>query len=189
VTIRFSVAKVWDLPSRSGLLASGWVLGGTIEPGAVLANPDGATARVLGVEFQSPRDRETGQVTLLLERTSPSPVAEETTLTSVSSPADQASYEYHLIFATEERTPPPQTVMISEVTLGPERTVLYHRGQKRWNFNRDLGTSLLYDDRNQGRAQRVSQAEAEATCRDMGTRLPSPEDLRQLILAGEAQQS
>jgi hypothetical protein len=186
VTIRFSVAKVWDLSSRKGLLAAGWVLGGTIEPGTVLADPDGATTTVLSVEFQSPADRESGQTTLLLERTTPSPVVAEVTLTAVSSPAELATYEYLLVFETEERTPPPQTVLISEVTLGPPRTVLYHRGLKQWQFNRSLGASLLYDDRNQGRTQRVSRAEAEETCRRMGTRLPTETDLRHLVLSGEA---
>lgn len=74
MTIRFSVERMYDLADEKGLLASGWILGGDISPGMVLGDGTGARTTVLAIEFESPEDRRTGQITLLLERTTPSPV-------------------------------------------------------------------------------------------------------------------
>jgi hypothetical protein len=77
MTIRFSIERVFDLPQRSGLLASGMVLEGEIRPGMTLWDEStGRSAMVLGVEFETPADRRSGRTTLLMERTTPSPVIE-----------------------------------------------------------------------------------------------------------------
>ena len=83
--VRFSVEAVFDLSNRAGLLASGKVLAGVIRPGMILLDEDsGRSAKVLGVEFQSPADRRTGRTTLLVERTRDSPVTEGRTLTATT---------------------------------------------------------------------------------------------------------
>jgi hypothetical protein len=75
VAIQFRIETVFDLSTQAGLLASGWVLDGVIRAGQTLRDErTGAETLVIGVEFQSPRDRERGQVTLQLSRTAPSPV-------------------------------------------------------------------------------------------------------------------
>jgi len=64
-------------------LASGRVLSGVISKGTVLRDEtSGAQTTVLAVEFLTPADREAGRRTLLLERTTPSPVVEGRVLTS-----------------------------------------------------------------------------------------------------------
>ena len=70
----FSVSSVADLRSRGGLLATGTVLDGVIAAGAVLSDEAGHAVEVLGVEFMTPRNRAEGTVTLVLQRTEPSPV-------------------------------------------------------------------------------------------------------------------
>ena len=83
--VRFSIETVFDLPQRSGLLASGKVTEGVISAGMVLREEStGLPVRVLGVEFESPADRRTGRITLLLEREPRSPVARGRTLTGRS---------------------------------------------------------------------------------------------------------
>jgi hypothetical protein len=186
VAIRFVVANVWDLSSRSGLLASGWVIGGPIEPGAVLRGDYGATTRVLGLELQSPADRRTGQLTYVLERTDPSPVVADATLTVVSRMADPPTYEYLVLFQSEEQTALPVTVLVSEVTLGPPRAINYHQSQRRWTFNPALGARLLFDDEILDQTRRVSRAEAEEVCQSLGTTLPTDPELRNLMRTGAA---
>jgi hypothetical protein len=72
--MRFSVRDVVDLKSRGGLLATGKVLDGAVAAGAVLSDGAGRAVEVLGVEFMTPRNRAEGTVTLVLQRTDPSPV-------------------------------------------------------------------------------------------------------------------
>lgn len=71
---QFLVTRVWDLPDRDGLVTSGKKLAGKLKQGIVLSDEAGRTTRVLALEFLSPRDIATGEVTILLERTRPSPV-------------------------------------------------------------------------------------------------------------------
>lgn|SRR6059058_5612849 len=66
-TARFSIAMVFDLPMRAGLLASG---------------------TVLGVEFETPTDRRLGRSTLPMERTDRRLVIEKTS--QQGSPTDGA---------------------------------------------------------------------------------------------------
>jgi hypothetical protein len=76
----FVVTRVWDLPDRDGLVTSGKKLTGTLETGLILQNNLGHWTRTLALEFLSPRDIALGEVTILLERTNPSPVQPGTTL-------------------------------------------------------------------------------------------------------------
>jgi hypothetical protein len=81
--VRFSVETIFDLPQRSGLLASGRVLEGTIRPGMTLCDQStGQRATVLGVEFPSVTDRRLGRTTLLVERTTGSPLVAGRVLTT-----------------------------------------------------------------------------------------------------------
>ena len=85
MAVRFSVEMVFDLPQRAGLLASGKVLEGVISKGTVLQDETtGARTTVIGVEFGTPADRQTGRVTLLLARTVPTPVVEGRVLTNAT---------------------------------------------------------------------------------------------------------
>lgn len=79
----FQVTHVFDLPDRDGLLTSGKTLAGKVQPGMVLQDQSGRTARVLALEFLSPRDIRTGEVTVTLERTDPSPVQPSAVLTAM----------------------------------------------------------------------------------------------------------
>ena len=75
-TAQFLIEEVTDLRSRGGLLVSGKVLAGQISTGETLRDAvTGATARVLGVEFETPQDRTLNRITLVVERTDPTPVA------------------------------------------------------------------------------------------------------------------
>lgn len=73
---QFLIEEVVDLPSRGGLLVTGKVLAGQISRGERLLDAvTGATAEVLGVEFETPRSRELNLTTLVVERVTPTPVA------------------------------------------------------------------------------------------------------------------
>jgi len=74
------VTNVFDLKDRHGLLATGQMQG-RVRPGMTLQDSRNRTVRVLGLEFRSPRDIATGEVTILLERTQPSPVRPDVILT------------------------------------------------------------------------------------------------------------
>lgn len=78
----FLVSMVWDLPGRDGLLTSGKTLAGKVRRGMVLQDDAGRKIRVLALEFLSPRDVATGEVTILVERTHPSPVRPQALLTA-----------------------------------------------------------------------------------------------------------
>jgi hypothetical protein len=54
--------------------------------GMMLQNDAGHNTRVLALEFLSPRDIAAGEVTILLERTDPSPVQPQALLTATSPP-------------------------------------------------------------------------------------------------------
>jgi hypothetical protein len=84
VATSFLVTHVFDLPDRDGLLTSGKTLAGKLRPGMVLQDSQMRQARVLTLEFLSPRDVRTGEVTITLERTTPSPVQPSAVLTSVA---------------------------------------------------------------------------------------------------------
>ena len=77
----FLVTEVRDHAYRRGLLVSGKTLAGKIEKGMMLRDEAGQQTRVIQLEFLSPRDVERGEVTFLVERTSPSPAQPEAVLT------------------------------------------------------------------------------------------------------------
>lgn len=80
---QFLIEEVWDIPTRGGLLASGKLLAGRISAGATLRDAvTGVTAAVLGVEFETPADRELDRTTLVVERTDPTPVVVGRVLTT-----------------------------------------------------------------------------------------------------------
>lgn len=80
---KFLVTRVFDLEGRIGLLASGKTLEGKVREGMVLRDESNRRVRILALEFLSPRDMATGEVTILLERTDPSPVQPDTVLMAV----------------------------------------------------------------------------------------------------------
>ena len=80
----FLVTHVFDLPDRDGLLTSGKTLSGKLQSGMILQDSSNLRVRVLALEFLSPRDIRTGEVTITLERTTPSPVKPNAVLTSVA---------------------------------------------------------------------------------------------------------
>lgn len=83
----FLVTKVWDLPDRDGLVTSGRKLSGKLKAGMTLQNESGLSTTILALEFLSPRDIALGEVTILLERTNPSPVKPQALLKATSNPA------------------------------------------------------------------------------------------------------
>jgi hypothetical protein len=80
----FLVALVFDLEGRDGLLVSGKTLDGKVRKGMTLENDSRQRAQVLQLEFLSPRDVAEGEVTILLERTDPSPARPQATLRAVA---------------------------------------------------------------------------------------------------------
>jgi hypothetical protein len=79
----FRVSEVRDHAYRRGLLVSGKMLSGKIERGMMLRDAAGLRTRVIQLEFLSPRDVELGEVTFLVERTSPSPAQVDAVLIEV----------------------------------------------------------------------------------------------------------
>ena len=77
------MTNVFDLDDRHGLLVTGKTLEGKVLEGMTLQDESHQQARVLGLEFLSPRDIETGEVTILVERTEPSPVRPDAVLTEI----------------------------------------------------------------------------------------------------------
>ena len=76
----FLVTRVRDDNFRDGLLVSGKTLTGKIQVGMTLRDVTGLQTRVIQLEFLSPRDVRTGEVTFLVERTTPSPAQPEAVL-------------------------------------------------------------------------------------------------------------
>lgn len=69
MSIRFTVNMVWDLAGRRGILATGMVREGRVRAGMTLHDEEtGQPVRVLALEFLSPREVETGERTILLDR-------------------------------------------------------------------------------------------------------------------------
>jgi hypothetical protein len=79
------VTNVFDLTNRDGLLATGKTLQGKVVQGMTLQDEANRQVRVLALEFLSPRDIAAGEVTILLERTDPSPVQPNAVLTETTS--------------------------------------------------------------------------------------------------------
>jgi hypothetical protein len=187
MTIRFSVERMYDLASREGLLVSGWILGGVITPGMTLGDGAGLQTTVLTVEFESPEDRRTGQTTMLLERTTPSPVAIGSVLTVEETLVKPVRFGYLAIRRSDDLTTPVMTVLVSEVTLGPPRTILFNRPERIWEFDREFGAMYRFDPKYQERTERISRTDAERMAIELGTELPSETELHRLMLIGEAQ--
>jgi hypothetical protein len=78
----FQVTLVLDLPNQDTLLTSGKTLTGKLTTGMVLQDNQQRQTRVLTLELLSPRDFRTGEVTITLQRTTPSPVHPGAILTS-----------------------------------------------------------------------------------------------------------
>jgi hypothetical protein len=81
-TTSFRVLKVHDLEWRSGLTASGKPTG-KIRRGMVLQDQAGRRVTVLALETPTPADLDRHELTVVLERTDPSPVQPDTLLTVV----------------------------------------------------------------------------------------------------------
>lgn len=79
----FLVTRVRDHSYRDGLLVSGKTLTGKIEAGMTLNNQTGLRTLVIQLEFLSPRDVRLGEVTFLVERTTPSPARQDALLTGI----------------------------------------------------------------------------------------------------------
>src|SRR4051794_27271553 len=77
----FLVTEVFDLPRRSGLTTRGKTLSGKVRRGMLLRDRNGGQARVLALHFPSPRDLQQQEITIMLERTDPSPVHPNALLT------------------------------------------------------------------------------------------------------------
>ena len=80
----FFVTRVRDDAFRDGLLVSGETLSGKIAVGQMLRDEVGRQTRVIQLEFLSPRDVRLGEVTFLVERTTPNPAVEGVVLTALS---------------------------------------------------------------------------------------------------------
>jgi len=171
--IRFLIEKVYDLPHRT-LLISGIPLHGVMEPEMVLGDGTGATAKVLGIEFQSPTDRKLGLVTLAMERSTPSPVAVGTVLTVQEAP--RIGYRYQVTSGT---------VLVTELHSAVPRAMIFDREQWNWRFLAvSCKTSRTSAATEPGRE--VSRTEAAQILWDMGTVLLTEEQTRRLMLEGEA---
>jgi hypothetical protein len=79
----FLVTLVLDLPDWDGLMVSGKPLEGKVQQGMLLQDSAQRSALVLNLEFLSPRDIRTGEVTIEMERTDPSPIRPGAVLTAV----------------------------------------------------------------------------------------------------------
>jgi hypothetical protein len=79
----FQVTHVFDDSYRDGLLVSGKILTGKVEPGMMLSDRTGRQTLVIELDFLSPRDVRLGEVTFLVERGTPSPAQEDAVLTGI----------------------------------------------------------------------------------------------------------
>ena len=169
MVIRFLIEKVYDLPHRT-LLISGIPLRGVMEPEMVLGDGTGATAKVLGIDFQSPTDRRLGLVTLAVERSTPSPVAVGTVLTVQDAP--KIEYRYHATSGT---------VLVTEMRSAVPRAMIFDLEQWNWRFSAIPRTPATLPP-----GREVSRTEAAQILWDLGTILLTEEQTRRLMLEGEA---
>lgn len=77
------VTRVRDHAYRDGLLVSAKILAGVVEVGMPLHDEAGHQTRVIQLEFLSPRDVATVEVTFLVERKDPSPAHENAILWTI----------------------------------------------------------------------------------------------------------
>lgn len=69
--VRFEVEEVFDLEGRGGLLVTGRLVEGHVGGGTTLRNESSGTdVHVTGVEFPTPRQRDEGRTTLIVDRAS-----------------------------------------------------------------------------------------------------------------------
>lgn len=124
-TAIFLVTQVFDLAGRRGLLVSGRTLEGKVRKGMVLQDDSHRQARVLELEFLSPRDVATGEVTILLERTEPSPAHENAILWTVDDsgrrPPRAAFFAEHFAEHPYSNVPPAAPPPPAPATLPPDR--------------------------------------------------------------------
>ena len=80
---------------------------------------------------------------------------------------------------------PPVSVIVVEGSAGPLRAVLWNTGTSSWTFSPDVVAPILYDDRNFDRWTNVDRRRAEEIARDLGTELPSEEELHRMCEEGE----
>lgn len=163
--IRFMVEKLFDWTGK-GLMLSGFQMGGIIEPGMRLGNGTGTRATVLRIEPESPRDRQEGWVTLLLESTTPSPAAVGVMLKVEESPT--VAYRFH---ATPDLAT-ADLVTISEATPGTSRAVTIRLSTLERFFAASPPPA----------SQEITREQAEQTLRAARTIIPSEPELRRIML-------
>jgi hypothetical protein len=99
-------------------------------------------------------------------------------------------FDYHAIYLTPEKAPPPGGLICNQYTPGPTRAVIWSHGKKAWIFNPKTAARFLYDDEHQERVSLVSRVEAERIAREyLGTELPTEEELHRICAEGEAAQT
>ena len=83
MTTRFTVEKTFDLPSRDGILVTGSLLQGSLVGGeTLLVETTNTRIQVLGVEFLTPKQRATNQLTIRVSRQDAAKIAPGAMLTS-----------------------------------------------------------------------------------------------------------
>ena len=168
---------------------SGWILGGVIEPGMTLGDGTGAQTTVLTVEFESPEDRRTGQTTLLLARTTPSPVSARDGTGGRVEPGETGGVHVPRDLRDVEADPAgaERAVRGSDDRTAADGAV--HPGSDVGVRPGD-GATYLFDMEYQQQTRRISRTEAEQIARaELGTQLPTEPELQQMMRDGEAADS
>ena len=78
---RFEIERIFDLPTRAGLIAAGRMLSGSVQAGMTLRDQaTGATVRVIGLELIPPPADHPDRVAIILDRRDAPAVTEGRTL-------------------------------------------------------------------------------------------------------------
>jgi hypothetical protein len=94
-------------------------------------------------------------------------------------------FYYHAVFQTHLEEA-PAGLIVEESVGGPLRAVIWNHRLKAWTFNPTAAARFLRHDDYEDRRQRVDRTRAEEIARNLGTELPSEEELHRICEEGVA---
>jgi hypothetical protein len=94
-------------------------------------------------------------------------------------------WSYHVVSKDEGTPAPISLIAVWVAAREPLRAAMWSPPREAWVSAPEIAARRLYDDQYQGTTQPVDRATAERVARNLGTELPSEEELREIFVEGE----